>query len=191
MISVGLTGGIGSGKTTVSKLIRILGYPVYEADVEAKKIISEDLSVKAKIINLLGEEAYDGTKYNRLFVAQKVFNDKALLQGLNDIVHPAVAKHFKNWKESHSNSEYVFQEAAILFENGSYLKFDKTILITSPEAIRVKRVMKRDNLSHKEVMARINNQWSDDKKMELADFSIQCDGYHLVIPQLLKVLKQL
>ncbi len=191
MVKVGITGGIGSGKSTVASLIKNLGFPVYEADVEAKKIISEDEEVRCQIIHLLGEQSYDVSGYNRQYVAGLVFNDKGLLQSLNEIVHPAVAKHFSNWCNLHRNHKIVFQEAAILFENGGYRKFDKTILVTAPEDLRIKRVMHRDDISESEVRARIKNQWTEDEKRKLADFLIHCDGEHLVIPQVNDILKKL
>jgi len=183
MKKIGITGGIGSGKSTIAKLINKLGYPVYEADVEAKKIILDDNKVRYQIIKLLGEDAYNTEGYNRQYVAKLVFNNSALLQGLNLIVHPAVEVHFNNWCARNAVDGIVFQEAAILFENNSYKKFDKTILVIAPEEMRIRRVMKRDGLRKEEVLARINKQWTDAKKRELADYIIQCDGEHLVVPQ--------
>jgi dephospho-CoA kinase len=191
MMKIGLTGGIGSGKSTVVKLIRFLGYPVYVADIEAKKIINSNEEVRLSIISLLGTKTYTAGGYNVKYVAQKVFNDSNLLNKLNAIVHPAVHQHFNKWCEINRDKEMVFQEAAILFENGSYERFDKTILVTAPEQMRINRVMNRDNNSEKEVRARISRQWADDEKIPLADFSVKCDGSHLVIPQLLEIIKEI
>lgn len=188
MTKVGITGGIGSGKTTVARLVKTLGFPVYDADFEAKQIINADEAVRRQITELLGEEAYNSNGYNRQFVAGIVFKDKVMLSHLNRIVHPVLANHFSKWCTSHSDSKVVFQEAAILFENGSYTRFDKTILVTAPELERLQRVMQRDGLSRQQVKARINNQWTDQAKMELADFVVHCDGKHLVIPQVLDIL---
>ncbi|MBK3519355.1 dephospho-CoA kinase [Carboxylicivirga marina] len=187
---VGLTGGIGSGKSTVAMLLRQLGLPVYEADVEAKMLINSDDSIRRAIIELLGDEAYTKHGYNRPFVANKVFNNSGLLSRLNQIVHPVVSKHFSKWVDD-INSSIVFQEAAILFENGSYKKFDKNILVTAPLAIRTNRVMKRDGFSEDEVKIRISRQWTDEAKIQLTDYIIKCDGKHLVMPQVFKILKDL
>ncbi|WP_430816814.1 dephospho-CoA kinase [Carboxylicivirga sp. RSCT41] len=191
MIKIGLTGGIGSGKSTVVRLIEFLGYHVYVADVEAKRIINSDQLVKQRVIELLGEDAYTQSGYNVKFVAKKVFSDKKLLAALNTIVHPAVYAHFNNWCDAHKHEEMIFQEAAILFENGSYTKFDKTILVTAPELMRMGRVMRRDGLSEKEVKVRIDRQWDDKDKIPLADYIVKCDGNHLVIPQLLDIIKKI
>ncbi|WP_439185209.1 dephospho-CoA kinase [Carboxylicivirga taeanensis] len=191
MIRVGLTGGIGSGKTTVARLLRALGFPVYEADTEAKQLINKDRDIREQIIHLLGKEAYNEQGYNRKYVGSLVFNNEELLQKLNEIVHPAVANHFEQWCTEKDEFNVVFQEAAVLFENGNYSRFDKTILVVAPEITRIGRVMQRDDMNKQEVVARINNQWQDDEKMKLADFVITCDGQHLVIPQVMNILKQL
>lgn len=191
MLKVGLTGGIGSGKSTVARLLMALGYPVYLADDEAKEILNNDANVRRKIIDLLGPQSYNTSGYNRKYVAGLVFNDKNLLQQLNTIVHPVVEAHFLNWCNLRLDNEVVFQEAAILFENGSYRRFDKTILVTAPIAIRISRVMQRDNLPEQDVMSRIKNQWPDSEKIMLADFVVKCDGNHLVIPQVNDIIKRL
>lgn len=169
---IGLTGGIGSGKTTVANMFSELGVPVYIADTEAKKLTDSSEVIRRELIHLLGEEAYSEKGLNRKFVADKIFNDKELLEGVNATIHPRVAAHFKNWV-SQQTSEYVLQEAAILFENGSYRKFDKIILVTAPKDIRIARIMKRDNATYSEIEQRMNNQWSDEKKEKLADYIIQ------------------
>ncbi|MGO3182238.1 MAG: dephospho-CoA kinase [Aequorivita sp.] len=169
---IGLTGGIGSGKTTVANMFSELGVPVYIADTEAKKLTDSSEVIRRELIHLLGEEAYSEKGLNRKFVADKIFNDKELLEGVNATIHPRVAAHFRNWL-SQQTSEYVLQEAAILFENGSYRKFDKIILVTAPKDIRIARIMKRDNATYSEIEQRMNNQWSDEKKEKLADYIIQ------------------
>ncbi|WP_430810113.1 MULTISPECIES: dephospho-CoA kinase [unclassified Carboxylicivirga] len=191
MKKIGITGGIGSGKSTVVRLIRFLGYPVYEADFEAKRLINEDVALKDKIVSLLGAEAYTESGYNRSYVARQVFNNRDLLQQLNSIVHPAVRAHFEAWCRRNAASDLVFQEAAILFESGGHTAFDATLLVTAPQDMRIQRVVKRDGLAPHQVEARISNQWSDKQKADLADFVLQCDGRHLVIPQVLAILKQL
>lgn len=168
---VGLTGGIGSGKSTIAKMFEKLGVPVYIADKEAKMLMHKNLALKQNIVNLLGEESYHEEGLNRKFIADKVFNDKQLLEALNKLVHPAVGKHFEEWKNCQVGP-YVVKEAAILFENEGYKKCDFTILVTAPQDIRVERVMKRDNVTREEVLSRIKNQWDDTQKIPLADFVI-------------------
>ena len=190
MLKVGLTGGIGSGKSTVAQLLEVLGVPVYYADDRAKLIMNTQVDVVAKIKQLLGKEAYQNKIVNRTFVAQKVFNDKGLLQKLNQIVHPAVKYDFEQWCRL-SESRIVVQEAAILFENGGYEKFDRMILVTAPVQTRIKRVMFRDGLTEEQVTERINNQWPDDKKVKLADWVIVNDDKQSVIKQTIKLIKEL
>ncbi len=168
---VGLTGGIGSGKTLVCSLFNDLGIPVYISDIEAKKIMNTDNKVKQAIINLLGSESYTDKLLNRSYISKKVFNNKELLQRLNAIVHPAVAEHFDNWYKE-QNAIFVIKESAILFETGIQNKCDYTILVSTPVEERIQRVIARDNTSIKEVKARINNQWTDQKKVPLANYII-------------------
>ena len=188
MKTIGITGGIGSGKTTVCKILSVFNIPVYYADVRAKELYDEDVELKEKVIELLGKSVYTKSGLNRDEVAGKVFNDKALLQQLNAIVHPAVERDFIKWTESHSDATIVVKEAAILFENGGYKKMDFNILITAPEQLRIERVMKRDGVSEEQVKARISNQWPDEEKIPLADFVIKCDEQNLVIPQVMEVM---
>ncbi len=166
---LGLTGGIGSGKTTVANMFRELGVPVYIADDEAKKLMNSDPLVQQKIISLFGKEAYENNTLNRKFLAGRVFGNKDLLEKLNAIVHPAVGKHFEEWKKIQTG-EYVVYEAAILFEKGGYKKCDKTLLITAPLEVKLERIMARDKSTREEIEARMNNQWPDEKKAKMADF---------------------
>lgn len=169
---IGLTGGIGSGKTTVANFFKELGVPVYIADVEAKKIMNTSASIKMALISLFGKKTYLNNELNRKFIASKVFKDKSLLQKLNDIVHPEVEKHFKVWK-ANQDQPYVIYEAAIIFENNAQSKFDYTILVTAPQDIKVKRVLNRDHATEQEVKSRMENQWDDSKKEKLANFIIE------------------
>ncbi|WP_299251584.1 dephospho-CoA kinase [uncultured Aquimarina sp.] len=168
---IGLTGGIGSGKSTVAKMFAKFGAPIYIADDEAKKLMNEDVGVKKQIIDLLGLNSYTEEGLNRSFIADKVFNNKELLEKLNAIVHPAVAAHFTKWKND-QKSVYVIKEAAILFENGGYKQCDYTVLVTAPEKTRIDRVLKRDNTTKSAVIARLNNQWKDSEKIPLADYVV-------------------
>lgn len=169
---VGLTGGIGSGKTTVAKMFEALNVPIYIADIEAKKLTNSSKEIRRDLIKLLGDEAYNTTGLNRKFVADKIFNDPKLLNAVNNIIHPQVAIHFKQWAQK-QDSPYVIKEAAILFENGGYKDCDAVILITAPKEIRIQRVLARDKSSKTEIEQRMKNQWSDDKKRKLATFVIE------------------
>lgn len=169
---VGLTGGIGSGKTTVASLFKELGVPIYIADDEAKMLMNTSETLQQQIQELLGVEAFKNRKLNRPYIADKVFNDKRLLQSLNSIVHPAVAEHFSSWYALQS-APYVIKEAAILFENDSYKQCDFMVLVTAPLQLRIDRVRKRDKITEDEVMDRVKNQWSDARKISLSDAVIE------------------
>ncbi|WP_306671343.1 dephospho-CoA kinase [Cellulophaga baltica] len=168
---VGLTGGIGSGKTTVAKMFHALGVPVYNSDIEAKKLMVTSEVLKVKIKELLGTESYIDHKLNRTYIADKIFTDPDLLAQLNAIVHPAVRQHFMSWV-AQQKAAYIVQETAIIFENDTQNKFDKIILVTAPEKIRIERVTSRDAISADKVKERIENQWPDQKKAALSDYVI-------------------
>tara|TARA_B110000259_G_scaffold166701_1_gene194439 strand:+ start:453 stop:1040 length:588 start_codon:yes stop_codon:yes gene_type:complete len=169
---VGLTGGIGSGKTTILSMFLDLGVPVYIADVEAKKLTNTSKVIRKKIIALLGENSYLKTEINKKYVADMIFNDDELLKKVNKIIHSKVANHFKKWVDK-QNGLYCIKETAILFETASYKLCDYNILITSPKEERLKRIKKRDQLTRKEIENRIKNQWSDIEKSQLADAVIK------------------
>lgn len=172
MIIVGLTGGIGSGKTTVAALFSALGVPVYNSDLQAKELMQNSEVLIKKIKTLLGEESYKERELNKPYIAKKIFNDKELLSSLNAIVHPAVREHFLDWVANQKHP-YVIQETALLFENKNEELYDKIILVTAPEEIRVQRVLQRDRNTRDAVLARINNQLSDVVKIPKADFVIE------------------
>ncbi len=169
---VGLTGGIGSGKTTVATMFKNLGVPVYIADIEAKKLTNSSKIIRKKLIELLGENAYDSAGLNRAFVADCIFNDAELLQSVNQIIHPKVKAHFKRWIKK-QEGVYCIKEVAILFENGGYKECDYTILITAPKQLKIERLLQRDNTSAEKIAARMKNQWSDAKKIKLAHAVIE------------------
>jgi len=171
MMIVGLTGGMGSGKTTVAKLFAGLGIPVYNSDKEAKNLMRSSGTLRQAIISLLGEDAYSGKNLNRDYIAELVFADRRVLQELNNLVHPAVKKHFLRWVKR-QNAPYVIQEAAVLFENGSYKNYDKMILVRAPTEVRISRIMERDGSSEKAIRERMMHQWSDARKSKLSDFII-------------------
>ncbi|MBB4119705.1 dephospho-CoA kinase [Mesonia hippocampi] len=173
MYIVGLTGGIGSGKSTVAKMFRALGVPIYISDEEAKKLMDSSEEIKQQLVKLLGEKALTPKNIpNRPFIAQKVFSDKNLLERLNKIVHPVVEKHFSIWVEKQKTA-YVIYESAILFENNAQNKCNYIILVTAPAETRIKRVMERDGVTKAQVEERMKNQWDDKQKQKLADFIIE------------------
>lgn len=169
---IGLTGGIGSGKTTVAKMFQELGVPIYIADIESKKLSNTSELIREELIALLGEEAYVSDELNRKFVADKIFTDKLLLEKVNAIIHPRVAEHFQQWVNE-QKAPYVIKEVAILFENGGEVDCDSVILVTAPKKIRIERVMTRDNTTIQDVENRMKNQWSDEKKRERSHFVIE------------------
>lgn len=171
---VGLTGGIGSGKTTVAKMFQDLGIPIYIADDESKRIVNSSKIVKRKLIALLGERAYHANGLDRSYVADQIFNDSGLLAEVNAIIHPKVRQHFKRWIAK-QKAPYCIKEAAILFESGSYKDCDFNILVTAPKEIRIARVVERDTTTKELVEHRMDNQWSDAKKRKLADVEIVND----------------
>lgn len=187
---VGLTGGIGSGKTTVANMFSELGVPVYIADIEAKKITDTSLEIREKLIDLLGVEAYANGVLNRKYVSDKIFNDSNLLESVNKIIHPKVAAHFMEWAAT-QKATYVLKEAAILFENGGYKACDLIILVTAPKAVRINRVMARDNATQTEIEQRMRNQWSDEKKRKLADIIIENEDIGITRQRVLSIHKSI
>ena len=169
---VGLTGGIGSGKSTIAKEFATLGIAVFNSDEQAKALIANNAQVKKRIIATFGEEAYQNGEYNRAYIAQIVFNNPEKLAILNGIVHPALAKYFKQWAKKQT-SPYVLKEAAILFESGSYKDCDYIITVTAPEQLRIARVMARDHCSEAQVRARMAQQWSDTQRIALSNVVIE------------------
>ena len=169
---VGLTGGIGSGKSTAAAYFSELGIPCYIADDRAKELMTSSMTIQQAIINKFGAESYINGNLNRPFLASIVFKDTVLLATLNAIVHPAVASDFRSWLLE-QNSIYVIKEAAILFENGGAKLCDQVILVTAPKEIRVQRVIDRDKCTKEDVLERMSKQWSDAKKKPLADYIIE------------------
>ena len=186
MLKIGITGNIGSGKTTVSTIFEVLGIPVFYADDEAKKVMTADAELIEGIKQAFGNHAYfDDGSLNRKHIAGIVFNNAAQLDKLNALVHPAVFRAFDKWVPQFKNVPYVLKEAAILFESGSYKMCDKSIMVTAPLELRIQRIMQRDKLSEAEIMQREARQFTEEKKIKLADYSIKNDNKQLVIPQVL------
>jgi dephospho-CoA kinase len=169
---IGLTGGIGSGKTTIANYFATLGVPVYIADQEAKAILYTPQAVK-EVAEVFGQGILTNGIPDRAKLADVVFKDAGKLKLLNNIIHPKVNDHFQGWLKSQNSAKFVIKEAAILFESGSYKDCDKIILVIAPKEIRVKRVMERDHAEEKMVLERIENQWDDSRKATLSDYIIQ------------------
>ncbi|WP_339889036.1 dephospho-CoA kinase [uncultured Flavobacterium sp.] len=187
---IGLTGGIGSGKTTVANYLIEKNIPVYIADDEARKITNSK-RVTSKIVELFGNQVLENDKINRAFLANIVFSDKEKLAQLNAIIHPEVKKHFKKWLKSKLDYKFVVKESAILFESGSYKDCDAIILVTAPLETRIERTMKRDNIARESVLQRINNQMAEEEKILKSDYVIQnisLKDTHIQLDQLLNYL---
>ena len=191
MLKIGITGNIGGGKTTVSKIFEVLGVPVFYADDAAKQVMVTDKELIDGLKSTFSEEAYfdDGT-LNRKHIASIVFNDNAELAKLNALVHPAVFRAFDAWVLQAKGVPYVMKEAALLFESTSYKMCDYSIMVTAPLEMRIQRVIKRDGFSRAEIESRDAKQFSEEKKIQLADYVIRNDDTELVIPQVLKLHQQ-
>lgn len=191
MIKVGITGGIGSGKSTVCRMFSVLRIPVFEADSVAKQLQNTDPEVRSSLIDLFGPAVYlpDQT-LDRKYLSSIVFNDPSLLLQLNAIIHPAVRKAFDAWS-ANQQSPYVLLEAAILYESGFYKMMDKVIVVSTDQDQRIQRVMKRDGSTEEQVLQRIGNQWTDEQRNKLADFVIHNNDNELIIPQIVEIDKKL
>ncbi len=187
MLRIGITGGIGSGKTTVCKVFELLGVSVYYADLEARRIMDFDDNIIDQIKKQFGSDIYEVNGLNRPKLASIVFENRSLLNELNKIVHPAVAIDFENWIKNQSQAPYILKEAAIIFESGMQNSFDKVITVSAPESLRINRVVIRDNSTVEEVSQRIQNQISDNERLRKSDFVIFCDDKHPVIEQVIKL----
>lgn len=190
MLKVGLTGGIGSGKSTVAKIFQTLGIPVFDADAVAKSIMHTNTSVKAGVIEAFGEAAYRDGELNRKFIADIVFKDPFQLEILNSIVHPATMQAAEEWFQQ-QEAPYVIKEAALLFEAGSAAGLDLIIGVTAPQHVRIHRVMQRDSVGRQEVLTRMGRQIEDTIKMRLCDVVIKNDGVQALLPQVLALHEDL
>ncbi len=187
-LKVGITGGIGSGKTTICRIFETLGIPVYFADERAKKLMTEDAKIRAGLTEIFGEKAYlPDSNLDRKHLASVVFKDKEKLRALEGVVHPAVHRDGEEWHRAQQNVPYTLREAALLVENGSYKKLDKLIVVFAPEETRIRRVMQRDGAERAAVEARIKAQLPDAEKMKVSDFVIYNDGEQSLIRQVLQV----
>ena len=187
---IGLTGGIGSGKSTIAGYFKEFGVPVYIADEEARKLM-DDPGIIQKVQSVFDENVVENNALNRKKIADLVFSAPEKLKKLNSVIHPEVKKHFLEWVNDHKDKPFVIKEAAILFESGTYKDCDKIIVVTAPEEIRVQRVMKRDKVTKEQVLDRINHQWPDEKKVELADYVIQNIDFKESKQKVSEILKKL
>ncbi|MBC8004464.1 MAG: dephospho-CoA kinase [Verrucomicrobia bacterium] len=191
MKKVGITGGIGSGKSTVCRIFSILRIPVFEADSVAKQLQNTDPEVRSQLANLFGPAVFmPDQSLDRKYLSSIVFNDPSLLLQLNAIIHPAVRNAFNEWC-SKQQSPYVLLEAAILYESGFYKMMDKVIVVSTDQDQRIQRVMKRDGTTQEQVLQRIGNQWTDEQRNKLADFVIHNNDNELIIPQIVEIDKKL
>lgn len=186
MLKIGITGGMGSGKSTVAHMFSLLGIPVYNADSEAKKLMENDSELKEAITGLFGKEAYLEYKLNRALIAAEVFNHPEKLQALNALVHPAVIAHGAKWMQE-QQAPYTLKEAALLFESGSHKNLDFVIGVYCPQDIRVQRILQRDGMQREDVLARMKNQMNEEEKMKQCDAVITNDDRLAVIPQVLQL----
>ena len=185
---IGLTGGIGSGKTTIANYFQEMGVPVYIADNGARNVMQSEDIVK-QIKTTFGDDLFENNILNRAKLAEIVFNDKSKLEQLNNIVHPAVEKDFEVWLLQHTNYAYVIYEAAILFESGRYKECDVVITVTAPKELRIERVIKRDNTTREHVLSRMDMQWNDEKRISGSNFVINNDNLKNAKEEVVKILK--
>ena len=189
---IGITGGIGSGKSLICKIFSIMDIPIYDADIRAKYLINNDLSLKNSIKNLLGNNAYISTdEYNRKWVASQVFSNPDLLKQLNSLVHPCVHKDAHDWVKNYPKSPFLLYEAALMKAAGDNNMFDKIIVVNAPIDLRIKRIQARDNRSEQEIKAIIERQISDEERLEIADYVIENDDKTPVLEQVLRLYNKL
>lgn len=188
---IGLTGGIGAGKSVVAKILESMGFAVFYSDYEAKELVNKDPVIREELSALVKEDLYLTGELDRQRLATLIFGSTELRAQVNNIIHPRVRAHFRNFCEAHAEAQLIFNEAAILFETGVYKNFDSNILVTAPDELRIERVMNRDKVSEKEVRKRMDAQWSDDQKKEFADFVLVNDEKTPLLEQVESVLDQL
>ncbi|KAB8153674.1 dephospho-CoA kinase [Kordia sp. TARA_039_SRF] len=188
---VGLTGGIGSGKTTIAKMFHELGVSIYIADIEAKKLMHSSKEIKEELMDTFGKKTYINGKLNRSYLSNIVFNQPEELKKINAIVHPRVGKHFKDWYAARSSEKYIIKEVAILFENGSYKQCDKIITVVAPLETRFERLLQRDKTTRAAIQSRMDNQWSDADKIALSDYIIHNEDLENAKAQVAKIHEEI
>ncbi len=187
MKKIGLTGGIGSGKSTIAKAFEVLGAPVFRADQVGKRALNDDPELRQQVAERFGKDVYGTEGLDRKRLAEIVFHDRDKLEELNALVHPHVRKRFREWCESKKDAPYVIEEAAILIESGGHREMDHMILVTAPEPIRVQRVKERDEIPEEKVRMRMKEQWSDEEKAPYADTLLPNDDSELLLPRILEL----
>jgi len=190
MVILGLTGGIGSGKTFIADVFNNIGVPVYNSDFRAKQLMNTNEIIKEQLIGKFGKDVFINKELNKKLIADNIFIDKSLIKWINNLVHPIVKADFDNWVQR-QDSQIVVKEAAILIESGAYRQCDKIILVTAPENIRIDRIKNRDNMTLQQIKNRMSNQMSDKEKKKYADFIIINDGIKIVKTQIEDILKQI
>lgn len=191
MIKLAITGGIGSGKSVVSEILRLYGIPVYIADNESKRLTESSEEIREKLTEKFGNDIYEGGKLNKPLLASIIFNDKEKLKTVNSIIHPVVRADLSEWLESYADSKIIASESAILFESGFNAMFDKVITVYTPLEIRIKRIMSRNNTSYDNAKQRIESQMPDEEKVKLSDFVIDNSGNISLLQQIESVLTKL
>ncbi len=191
MIKLAITGGIGSGKSVVSEILRLYGIPVYIADDESKRLTESSEEIREKLTEKFGNDIYEGGKLNKPLLASIIFNDKEKLKTVNSIIHPVVRADLSEWLESYADSKIIASESAILFESGFNAMFDKVITVYTPLEIRIKRIMSRNNTSYDNAKQRIESQMPDEEKVKLSDFVIDNSGNISLLQQIESVLTKL
>lgn len=187
MLKIGITGGIGSGKTLVSNVFEKLGVATYNADSRAKFLMDTHPYIIENIKSIFGDISYSGSNLNRKYIASQIFSDTKLLEQLNSIVHPIVKLDFNDWCKAFAKEKFILKEAAILFESNSHTDLDSVIVVSAPVEMRIKRVIKRDKLSEEDVLKRINKQWTNEKLCSMADYILINDGSQLIMPQIINI----
>jgi dephospho-CoA kinase len=190
MKRIGITGGIGSGKSFIATIIERMGYPVYYSDVRSKELTNIHPVIRQGLIDLVGENVYFGGELDKKVLATAIFSNDELRLKVNQLIHPIVRQDFEDWAKAQT-SDLIFNEAAILFETGAYRNFDATILVYAPEELRLKRVLKRDIITKEEVLARMNNQMNDNEKRKMTSLQILNDGESPLLNQLEEVIERL
>lgn len=189
-MNIGISGGIGSGKSYLCRILESKGFPVYYSDLEARRLINENNQIRKQLISLFGEEVYLNGEINRPFLAAIIFNDAEKRKQVNQIVHPQVHADFLRWSKE-QDSRFVFEESALLFDNRAYQLFDATILVTAPLELRVKRIVERDSCTREEALARINSQGNQEEFRKLATFCVENDEIHDLTAQIDQILAKL
>ena len=190
-MKIGITGGMGSGKSFVCSIIENLGYSIFYSDKEAKWLMENNVSLIAEIKKIVGNNAYTNNKINKEEIRKYIFDSAENRKKINEIVHPAVTQHFDHWAQQFKSNSLLFNESALLIETGSYKRFDKIILITASQDVKIKRLIQRENVSKEEIRLRMNSQLSDEVKKDHADYIIENNETDFLLPKIFTIIDQL